>query len=505
MLKTVIVTPPTQDWTISPFPNLGPSILKTFLDSKGYKTDWIDLSVRVRYLNRFLLRKIFNLYLFVERDRVINFLENGKDIEIEEEIEKLIKLGDLAQYDVIGFSLHDDPNVIFSLCLAKILKEKYSKKIVFGGPIIIRGDYEGLLDFDFIDFLIAGDGEKPFMKVLRYFEGKGSVENCDGIFYKKNGKKRTNKPSQLSLANKPAPTFNIDDLKLYRKLSTRGLSILPYLLTRGCKFKCAFCTEYKNVSFNSTPVKKVISDIKGLLKNYHPNLIYFAEANMFNDLNYIRELSKAIIRSRLHFLWGGFATISDLQEETIKLMAKSGCKYLSLGTESASEPILEKMRIRKVGNLETFKETLKLLHKYGIRVHIFFIVEFPHETDEDFKKSVDFVKETAKYTTTAAGSMFQLMKSSPVFLVPQAFKVRIRNRNMSRYNVLDRWLEFDEINGLKWRQKLKRGKRKEIILNKITHKRVGLGVTLRSSIKDPLYVIKKRISHPYTNYDEYLL
>jgi len=505
MIKLAIVCPPMPDWVVNPFPTLGPAILKTFLDSNGYKTDLIDLAVRVRYLNRFPFRKIFNINFFEDKERIINFLENGKDTEIEKEIRKLIKLGNLADYDVIGFSLYDETNITFALCIGKILKKEYEKKIVFGGPSTIRADYTSLLDFEFVDFLIVGDGEQPLLKVLRYFEGECNIENCDGIFYKENGKIHKSNPNRCPIENKPTPSFNIEDLNLYRNLSQKKLLILPYLLSRGCKFKCSFCTEYENVTFNYTPLEKVIVDIKFLLNAYNANSIYFSEANINNDPEYLVELSKKIIEGGLKFSWGGFATIQDLNENKIKLIAQAGCKYLNIGVESVSEPILKKMRIRKVFSLGEFKETLKLLHKYGIKINTFYIVELPGETYEDFKKNLDFIKETAEYITSSSGVAFRLLENSVAFLQPKIFNIKIEEKHVGKYSFFVRPLKFDEKNGLRWEEKYERGKIKEKLLNKIIFKVLRLRFILRTLMRNPLYLIREKISHPYASCDVFFI
>lgn len=502
MLKTVIINPPVPDWVVNPLPLLGPAILKTFLDSKGYEVDLVDLAVRVRYLNRFPFRKIFNLELFQSRRRVISFLKNGKDSHIRSEVEKMIKLGNLTNYDVIGFNFVV-ANIHFTLCMAKILKEKYNKKIVFGGTLTVKLDCTSLLEFDFIDFLIVGDGEEPLLKVLRYFEGKGDIENCDGVFYKKNGKIHASEPSNFPIEKRSLPSFNPNELKLYKKLSTNGLSILPYLLTRGCRFKCAFCSEYENSSFSYTPLEKVISDVKVLLKTYHVNSIFFAESNINNDPEYIKKLSEHIIKEKLKFSWGGLGSIFGLDESTIKLMAKAGCRYIFLGVETASKSIPDKMNMRKTDDLEKFKETLKLLHKHGIGTHSFYIVEFPYETNDDFKKTIDFIKETAKYTTTAHASVFVLTENSTIFRVPKAFQIEIRKRK--KYDFLYIGHEFDEMNGLKWEQKWRKGEIKESMLNKIIFKEIMANFILKSLLKDPLYLVKRKFSHPYPSFDEYFV
>jgi radical SAM superfamily enzyme YgiQ (UPF0313 family) len=503
MLKTVIVNSPAPDWVLNPLPLLGPSILKTFLDSKGYKIDLVDLAVRVRYLNRYPLRKIFNLELFQSRKRVINFLENYKDNDIRAEIEKIIKLGNLTNYDVIGFSLNNETDITFSLCIAKILKERYNKKIVFGGPIENSSDYINLLDFDFVDFLVVGDGEEPFLNILRYFEGVDNIKNCNGICYKKGRKIYITKPSTFPIEKKPLPSFNIEDLKLYKKLSTKKLSMLPYLLTRGCRFKCAFCSYYKSIGFSYTPLEKVISDIKFLLKTYQANSIFFTEGNMNNSPQYMKELSECIIKEKLKFYWGGLGTIFGLNESIIKIMAKAGCKFVFVGIETASEYMPDRMNIQKASNLKELKETLKLLHKYGIKTHNFYIVEFPYETYDDFKKTINFIKETAKYTTTAHSSLFVLTENSLIFQAPQTFQIKIRKKRKSSFLCIGH--EFDEINGLKWEEKYKRGDIKERIVNKIIFKEIMINFILKSLLKNPLYLIKRKISHPYLCFDEYFI
>jgi len=194
-------------------------------------------------------------------------------------------------------------------------------------------------------------------------------------------------------------------------------------------------------------------------------------------------------------------------------MAKAGCKYIFLGVETASESMINKMNVQKVRDLEKFKQILKLLYRYGIKTHNFFMVEFPYESYEDFKKTIDFIKKTSKYATTVEAGIFSLLDNSPVFLSPKSFKIKIRNKNTGKYCFLDKnvhffytgaW-RFDEIDGLKWEEKHKRGKIKEKMLNTIIFRKVALRRVLKSLFKTPLYAIKKKILYPYSCYDEYFL
>lgn len=504
MLKTAVVVPPATFIRVSPFPVLGPAILKTFLDSNGYKTDFIDLSVRVNYLNRFRIRKVFNLELFHKKEHLIKFLETGEGEAIVKEVEKIIALGNLTNYDVIGFTLSSVDHIIFSLCIAKILKEKYNKKIVFGGPIISRADFSAILDFDFLDFLVVGDGEEPFLKILRYFDGSDDVKNCAGISYKEKGVIHECEPSSFPLEKKPLPSFNTEDLKLYNRLRSMQISILPYLLTKGCKFKCAFCCEYPSALFSYTPLEKVISDIKSLLETYKVNTIFFSEANIDNDSEYLKSFCEKIISEKLEFYWGGQSTISGLDENMIKLMASAGCKFLLVGLESASETVRARMFMQKTANLERFQETLKLLHKYGIGVHNFYIVEFPHETEDEFKQSVNFFEKTSNYLNSAVCAPFMLVENSIIHSSPMRFGIKIREPK-GRYTFLDREWQFDEIDGIKWEEKKKIGETKSKIINSKIYRQIRLRLLLNSIFKHPSYVLKAMIYRPYSNYEDYFL
>jgi len=505
MLKTAIVVPPASSFRVSPFPVLGPAILKSFLDSNGYKADFIDLSIRVSYLNRFRMRKIFDLKIFYNTKDLVNFLENGRGKTIRAEVEKFIALGHLTNYDVIGFSLSSIDHIASALCISKILKEKYNKKIVFGGPITSRTDYSYLLDFDFVDFLVVGDGEEPFLKILHFFDNSCNIKNYDGIFYKKNGRIHKSKPSVFPLEKKPIPSFNTEDLKLYNKLRALKLSILPYLLSRGCKYKCAFCCEYGNSKFEYMPLEKAISDIKVLLKTYNATSLFFAESNTDNNQEYLQDLSKRIISEKLKFAWGGQTTISGLDKNTIKIMARAGCQFVIVGLESASESVRDRMLMRKAGNLEKFKETLKLLHRYKIRTHNFYIVEFPHETDEEFKENIKFLNETASYLTTAFCDRFLLLENSTIFSAPHAFNIRIRKNNDGKFDFLNRWRKFDDVGGLKWEEKERRGIIKKRMINGMIHRRIRWRLRLTSLFKHPSYTLRKVIYQRYSNYDEYFL
>lgn len=512
MLKTVIVSPPAHDSIYCPNPLLGPSILKSFLDSKGYRIDLVDLSIRVRYLNRYPMKKPFNLEPFWNKEILIDFLEKGENNLVKREVEKMIRLGDLTSYDVIGFSLYGSVNLPISLSIAKVLKEEYDKKIVFGGPMITRADCGFILDFDFVDFLVAGDGEEPLLALLRYFENgsKDDIKKHDGIWYKEDGNMHMNSPSVFPLEEKSLPSFNLKDFELYKKLSVKNFGILPYLLTRGCKFKCAFCNETKGVGFNYVPLEKAISEVEILVKTYKLDSIYFSQTDINNDSDYIRSFSEKIIEKGLNFMWGGNASVLGLNEKTIKTMSKAGCKHLWIGVETASERLRNRMNIRKIGDLGEFKETLKLLHTYGIDVHAYYMVGLPHEEYEDFEKTRNFIKETAKYTTTASVNVFYLKEKSLMHMNPNAFGIKIRKTPKGKYRFLDKDCkymeeEFDEIEGLKMEDRRKVYGARRKVLGRTIARQIELKLALRLIRKYPLYFVKKMISHPYSNYDENLL
>ena len=142
----------------------------------------------------------------------------------EQVFEKIMKY----EFDVIGFSTYIwNKNYVMSL--AKKVKEKRNVTIILGGPEVSYNAYEILREYDFVDFVVSGEGEEPFKRLA---QGE-KAEEINGFSYRKNGEIIISEP----YIPKSPPPFPYTK-EYFEALKGR----IAYLETsRGCPFHCAFC------------------------------------------------------------------------------------------------------------------------------------------------------------------------------------------------------------------------------------------------------------------------
>ena len=115
---------------------------------------------------------------------------------------------------------------------------------------------------------------------------------------------------------------------------------------------------------------------------------------MFSDDNIIgvghqsRELFREL--KKLNITWFGQASLQGMQDqETLELMAESGCRAVFIGFESVNRQTLVACGKRQ-NNHEHYIETVKRLHDLGIGVWGAFVFGFDEDTQGVFEETAEF-------------------------------------------------------------------------------------------------------------------
>jgi tRNA A37 methylthiotransferase MiaB len=142
--------------------------------------------------------------------------------------------------------------------------------------------------------------------------------------------------------------------------------------------------------------EKVFEEIYFLAKEYKSSNFEIVDSTFNGNMDRIDKLCECIIRSKLTISWSAKATFrKEMSFSLLQKMRKAGCMDLSYGVESGSPRVLHDMR--KNIDLTQIKRIIKDTWKSGIRVNCFFLIGYPIETEDDFKLTLDFVKENAHY------------------------------------------------------------------------------------------------------------
>jgi ribosomal protein S12 methylthiotransferase len=174
-------------------------------------------------------------------------------------------------------------------------------------------------------------------------------------------------------------------------------------IAEGCSNCCSYCViPSLRGAFRSRPMETLLKEARGLVANgvKEINLIAQDITGYGKDLKgeetlegLIRELVKLEGLQWVRLLYAYPDGIGDSLIQLIKEEDKV-CKYLDIPLQHISDPILKQMN-RRSSEAETRRLIGKLREEVpGIAIRTSFIVGFPGETDEDFKKLVQFVEET---------------------------------------------------------------------------------------------------------------
>ncbi len=296
---------------------------------------------------------------------------------------------------IVGYILNKNPKIVsfytigtsffISLTIAKNIK-KIDKniKIIFAGPHASLCSVETLEAFDFIDMVAIGEGEQNVISIIDYFNNKEDIENIKGICYRK---------SDQVVCNELSPLLeDLDELPMLDLNKDTTLSRINIESGRGCPYNCTFCCTKifwrRKVRLKSTD--RIIQEIKYYMTQYNIRKFDFVHDLFTASKKNILEFCNKIISLKINIDWTCSARADNLDEETVSLMARAGCKRILLGIETGSQPMQK--AINKHLDISEVKNTIKLIKQYNIAMQVNFIYGLPTEQEEDLLSSLNLLK-----------------------------------------------------------------------------------------------------------------
>jgi len=343
-----------------------------------------------------VLRKNGHAVQILDRDLILR--KNKLDFNKTDAI--VLELINNFGTQITGFSA-TTPNVSDVNTFSRKVK-KLDKNIitVIGGPHCAGEPVATLEICSGIDMLVRGEGEAAMLDIANGMP----IESIGGLTYRKvDGSIVSNPDRQLieSLDSLPLPARDLLDMDYYTRPSrfiSRNLSFrATHIFTaRGCPYNCHYCAGpligQHRVRYHSA--QRVISEIEELINKYSIEAIYFAEDMFLSSKKRAQEMVTMFIEHDIHkkIVWMAQISPAVVDSDLLSIMKKAGCVHVEYGFESGSQRILDLMNKRT--NVERNKEVALLTKKSGLRFQGNFIVGYPQETEEDFGKTVFFIKQT---------------------------------------------------------------------------------------------------------------
>ena len=285
---------------------------------------------------------------------------------------------------------------------------KYLKKNYQSTPLVVLENSQAVTAYslskvkkDFFDigcdYIVLGDLENPSLLLYENLNNLEYVSKIEGIIAKNFSNDRIDFVENLDDLNVPAwedfALENYWDLG-YAHGPLSSTKYLPILSSRGCPYPCNFCVIPKTNerSWRPRSPTNVVKELKYWKKKFQIEEFHFEDLNSTVNDKRTKELCKLIIEENLNIKWkivAGTKVESIKDTETIELLSKSGCNYISISPESGSKEIMKS--IAKPFNYEHALKSVKKMNDEKIFTQACFIVGYPGETDADLKKTKKMV------------------------------------------------------------------------------------------------------------------
>lgn len=294
-----------------------------------------------------------------------------------------------AQADLVGITA-TTPEIRGVREAARFAKES-GARVVIGGPHL--GIFpEETVSFPEVDFAIRGDGEIPFLRLVRALENSDKdLAHIPGLVYRQgNGVRMNGVYVEKQLDDLPFPDWGLVNIHGYRRADALW-PLATMVSVRGCPYHCGFCyrgAEAQVVRFRNP--KSVVDEMEYLIKNWKVREIIFCNDTLTLRREQILDICQDILRRKIKILWQGSTRVDAVDWELLKTMKRAGCKGLKFGVESGSEKILTLMQ--KGITKEKIRHAFQWCRQAGIRTGAYFILGYAQEDRDTLQETIDFAK-----------------------------------------------------------------------------------------------------------------
>lgn len=298
----------------------------------------------------------------------------GHEVEVYEELNAGVHIeAMLDDTDVFCFSLMTS-TAPRGYELADIVHRKSNARVLMGGFHVSALPEEAL---QHADQVIVGEGENVILDVVEG-RNKDRIVRADPI---------------CDLDSVPFPDYSI--------LKTPS-DCANVLTTRGCPFRCTFCTTSRMFApYRQRSVDNVIDEIR-MYKKMGFRYMNFEDDNFTADKERAKEICRRMIAEDLTFKETFFFGRTDMakDEELLQLLHDAHLTRVLIGIESLNQKALD--RVNKGQNIQDIRDAARACADHGIRLIASIVLGIDDDSIEDIHRSVAFAKSVNAYQLQCA-------------------------------------------------------------------------------------------------------
>lgn len=313
--------------------------------------------------------------------------------------------------DVVGISSLFTPYFREVLEIAGRVKKRLQAVVVIGGSHASAAP-ESLLSSPHVDYVIRGEGEKPFVDLVRAIRNQSCLKDVPNLAYKRNSEFFFNPIA----SNFPIEDLPIPDLSDFTPASyTLAGKPMAFMITsRSCPHKCSFCSVHATfgTSYRRRSLENVLEEIELRYREGY-RVIDFEDDNLTYYKNIFKELCRRLIirfpKHEMEFVAMNGISYLSLDDELLELMYRAGFSHLNLALVSSDKTVRE--TTKRPHTLEAYLKVVHKAHALGFRIVSYQILGLPNESLESMLQTLAF---NARLPVLLGASPFYLTPEAPI-------------------------------------------------------------------------------------------
>jgi radical SAM superfamily enzyme YgiQ (UPF0313 family) len=205
---------------------------------------------------------------------------------------------------------------------------------------------------------------------------------------------------------------------------------IVYETSRGCRFRCKFCSYPQQSPVWRTKSPERMADDFEYYASKGVKRISCLDSTMLTPVARMRKFCRILIDRGVPLQWGGSGHCAQLQDPGFaELLSAAGCRFIACGVESGDDRML--MNMNKHISYDKALLAVRNVMDAGMICVASFLIGFPGETEESAERTLKFIFESRPHFYTLQAFQIRDLKI-PVLAEAQKHSLELRTGDGGR-------------------------------------------------------------------------
>ncbi|HVE71750.1 MAG TPA: radical SAM protein, partial [Thermoanaerobaculia bacterium] len=281
-----------------------------------------------------------------------------------------------------------------------------------------------------LDSVVRFEGELPLVEIANAVANGADWRGIHGIAWRDGDRVQLTSPRQDRIDLDTLPWPDRSDIRYDRQL----LPIASILASRGCPWKCSFCSIITFYEGNGTKGRRrrtprlVVDEMEYLVRERGVKLLLFQDDDFLSGGKDARDWALSVgdeitargLHEEMRFKIS--CRSDEVREETLAPLVAAGLRHVYLGVESGDPDALK--TLNKMITPEVHHRAGQVLRGLGISFDFGFMLLNPWSTVQQVRNNLQFLREFCDGGYTVAG----FCRTLPYVGTPMERKMRDEGR-----------------------------------------------------------------------------